>query len=207
MKKYAISVALISALGLNLAYAEQKGGFFVGVTGGLNFNTVEQDIVLVVGNSSSQSSSFESNGQYYYGARLGYIAALDPKNAFRLYADFNGGNFSVGDDKFSHMTAGGGLDFLYNFGGVFGLFIGGGYNYAFGNFINAGEDANPGSLYISFGFSWTIEESIRIELANKYRFSKYHDLKDNISFGSIAYNGSLTTSTPWQIGINIDFVF
>lgn len=58
-----------------------------------------------------------------YGVRLGYIAALNPQNAFRVYADFNSGVFSVDNDDFHRMTAGGGLDFLYNFGNVFGLFL------------------------------------------------------------------------------------
>ncbi|WP_104717902.1 hypothetical protein [Helicobacter trogontum] len=142
-----------------------------------------------------------------YGVRLGYIAALNPQNAFRVYADFNSGVFSVDNDDFHRMTAGGGLDFLYNFRNVFGLFVGAGYNYAFGEFIESGKNPRPGAAYINFGLSWTIQERIRIELASRYLFSKYHDLNGNFSFGNIMYNGSITTSTPWQTSINIDFVF
>ncbi|STQ87163.1 hypothetical protein LS73_001005 [Helicobacter muridarum] len=208
MKKYIVSAALVSALGLNLAYAGQKGGLFVGVTGGFNFNTVKQEASITNGSSSSKASSTESKGQYMYGARLGYIAALSPKNAFRLYADFNRGTFTVNNGGFSHMTAGGGLDFLHNFGNVFGLFIGGGYNYAFGDFVKSAKDPKRGSPYLNLGFSWTINERFRIELAGKYLFSsKYHDLKGSFSFGNITYNGSLSTSTSAQVGINLDFVF
>lgn len=205
--KAIVSTALLSALGLNLVYAGQKGGVFVGVMAGLNFNTVDQELNANGASVTAQSKSKSTTGEFMYGAKLGYIAALSPKNAFRIYAEFTGGNFTVDKTHYSHMTAGGGLDFLHNFGNVFGLFFGAGYNYAFGDFIKAGANAKPWAPYINFGLSWTFKERIRIDLEGRYLFSKYHNLQSGFSFGGVNFNGHISTSTSAQVGVNLSYVF
>ncbi|RDU71930.1 hypothetical protein CQA66_05555 [Helicobacter aurati] len=211
MKKSVLSLGLASVLGMASAHAEQQGGFFVGAFLGNGFNTTHSETTITTnipgGTQTSSGFSTKTSFDLIYGARLGYIAALNERNAFRIYADFTAGRFTVGDDEnYYHMTAGGGLDYLHNFGGVFGLFLGAGYNYAFGDFIKASDPSNPGQIYANLGMSWSLSK-IRLELGTKIPFSKYHDQSNNFTFGGVALNGSLYTKTSAQVYLNVDFVF
>lgn len=207
MKKY-ISLGLGLILGASVLKA-QESGVFVGVFGGTSLNSSYIEGQVNAGGLAASSLEQHTNFNLIYGARLGYIAAFTERQALRFYADFTGGEFKLGEDPKTkyNMQVGGGIDYILSFN-KFGIFIGGGYNYAFGDFIDALKigfnNVMPHQPYVNCGFAWNVS-LLRLELGTKIPILKYaqDNYTDPITGANIKYH----INTPAQIYFNVDFVF
>ncbi|RDU62209.1 hypothetical protein [Helicobacter sp. MIT 14-3879] len=205
MKKKAITSTVLGlALACSAANA-QEGGAFVGLFGGVGLNTTHS--AASVSNNAGSSSGFSTETVFnlIYGAKLGYILAMNQNNAFRIYGDFTAGDFRSNDRSYYLMTAGGGIDYLLSFS-KFGIFLGAGYGYAFGQFINALEDARPHQVYANVGFAWNISK-LQLELGAKIPFFKYAEQNMTLNAGGTNISGTFYVRTTAQIYFGANVVF
>ncbi|RDU63105.1 hypothetical protein CQA53_08765 [Helicobacter didelphidarum] len=211
MKKSSIVLSLILATGI--AHA-QESGFFIGLSAGLGLNSVSaktsiSDIEVV--------NNFSLTTNLTYGARLGYILAFNEMNALRIYGDFTAGNFTtailsgnqggISSYGYYHMTGGGGLDYLISFSESWGMFIGAGYNYAFGKFMDSRSKPNPHNPYANIGVAWNWS-ILRLEVGAKIPFLSWENTTTTIPItatDSIVFSSHARTNA--QIYFNLDLVF
>ncbi len=163
----------------------QTSGFFVSGIIGWNTNTSERKekvsgdtMVYIAGQGwvntgihvSLSGDESKSTFNFAYGARIGYVFAINGYNALRFYGTFMAGDYMLGLDnhseygfekkKYYFMQAGGGIDYMLSFSQAtnsWGIFIGGGYEYGFGELIANGLKAYNGKIsthipFINAGF-------------------------------------------------------
>lgn len=193
---------LMSALIASSCFA-MKSGFYIGALGGGNLGLSNQTIDFYgtnLGNVNSGSSGnwtqtglYNKNGTmstnafsftYSAGLRLGYVYSLTPSQALRSYATFGASQVTVGvKDKnnaahfapqaYSLYQAGLALDYMLEFAGGFGMFIGLGYEQGFGDFAKQSYAKNV-QPYGNIGFFSEIGRSgFSVELGAKLPFLPY----------------------------------
>lgn len=142
---------LVGSLGfVGVSSAQESGVYISGALGMMVNNSENHMKYIAVDNTAGQTSAFSrddsnatSNINLSYGVRAGYLLALSPRNAFRAYASFSAGNYTIGTgdmygfDKqdYYFMRAGAGLDYVLSFStkpNSWGIIAGGGYEYGFG---------------------------------------------------------------------------
>lgn len=122
---------------------------------------------------------------YSTGLRLGYIYSLSQSQTLRSYATFGASQVSIGTKSknsthyFAPQTynlyqAGLALDYMFEFAGGFGMFVGLGYEHGFGDFAKQNYAINT-QPYGNVGFFSEISKSgISIELGIKLPFLPYY---------------------------------
>lgn len=146
------------------------------------------------GSSGTSSGSLTGNHSvskseiaftYSAGLRLGYIYNLTPSQALRSYATFGASQVSIGTKSknsthyFAPQTynlyqAGLALDYMLEFAGGFGMFIGLGYEQGFGDFAKQSYAINT-QPYGNIGFFSEIGRSgFSVELGAKLPFLPYY---------------------------------
>lgn len=209
MKKALLSFLAFIALVAQIK--AQNSGVFIGVQGGVSLDARTSSISASSPVDSAYYSTSVITADLMYGARLGYILAFNEKNALRFYGEFSAGEFTYNTNASSYnMRAGGGLDYIFSFGEVYGLYLGAGYDYTFGKFMrDAGSLGNPHLPFVNLGMAWNVS-ILRIELGAKVPVMRYYrfeiDAIDN-NTGAVVGRYTDTAYTPAQFYLNVDFVF
>ncbi|PAF54451.1 hypothetical protein BKH42_00625 [Helicobacter sp. 13S00482-2] len=153
-----------------------------------------------------KTSSYSGKSSVGYGGRFGYNYFFTPRNGLRFIVSFTTGNLKLNTHKYApfvdfedsvYYTASAGIDYLFDFTkgrSPFGIFLGLGYDYNFGEMFNKLKEKDSPNVnikggYMNFGVSQTIARRIRIDVGCKVRLYDYYD---------IAYQMSSAT----QIGSN-----
>lgn len=157
-------------------------------SGGVNITT---------GGSSSQTTSIKKEisnreSSISYGGRFGYNYFFTPRNGLRFMVAFSRANLKITPNEYgifqdsidgSYYTGSVGVDYLLDFTkgrSPFGVFLGMGYDYNFGEAFSKLKEKdstskNPSGAYINFGISQTISARVRIDVGYKVLLYKYFD--------------------------------
>lgn len=151
---------------------------------------------IISGDASNSNETIsktyeDSASSMSYGGRFGYNYFFTPRNGLRFMVAFSRANLKIAPNKYgifqdsidsSYYTGSAGVDYLLDFTkgrSPFGLFLGVGYDYNFGEAFSKLKEKDSTSktsgAYMNFGISQTISRRVRIDLGYKVLFYKYFD--------------------------------
>ncbi|WP_199769861.1 MULTISPECIES: hypothetical protein, partial [unclassified Helicobacter] len=212
---------LAGAMLANIAGAQESGAYISGALGMMINNSENNIKYTAIDNANNTTidrsdASSTANLNLSYGVRAGYLLALSPRNAFRAYASFSAGNYTIGTgdmymgDKQDHylMRAGAGLDYVLSFStkpNSWGLIAGGGYEYGFGNLASElkGREGEysmhipyaNAALFKAFGSGHaSLEIGVKVPFVTHYKY----ELKNGIGQVPNESGATLTATGIYQ---------
>lgn len=184
---------------------------------------------ITSGGSSSQTTGIKkeilnSESSINYGGRFGYNYFFTPRNGLRFIVAFSRANLKIAPNEYSifqdsidssYYTGSAGVDYLLDFTkgrSPFGVFLGIGYDYNFGEAFSKLKEKDSTSktsgAYMNFGISQTISRRVRIDVGYKVLFYKYFDSSSQIdSTKEIATNQYRQISVKTQDHLSSSSVY
>lgn len=211
---------LVGSLGFVGVSSAQESGVYISGALGMMVNNSENHIKYTAVDAGTtfnrDDTSSTSNINLSYGVRAGYLLALSPRNAFRAYASFSAGNYTIGTgdmymgDKQDYylMRAGAGLDYVLSFStkpNSWGIIAGGGYEYGFGKLASElkGREGEysmhipyvNAALFKAFGSGHaSLELGVKVPFVTHYKY----ELKNGIGTVPNESGSTLTATGIYQ---------